>query len=61
MTTTAATTATTPSKSRRQVASDGSLTVRFVQEVPVLNPRAAASLYALLQGLATSIDAKGDQ
>lgn len=52
---------TPASKSRRAGASDGSLSVRFVQEVPVLNPRAAASLYTLLQGLAASIDAKGKQ
>lgn len=49
---------TTTTDTRPEAASDGSLTVRFVQEVPVLNARAATSLYALLQGLKTSIDAK---
>lgn len=49
---------TPASKSRRAAASGGSLSVRFVQEVPVLTPKAAGALLELLQEMKANRDAR---
>lgn len=51
-------TTATPTITRPAARPDGSVTITFTSDVPVLNPRAAASLLKLLQGAKARIDAR---